>query len=378
MRLFVFAFIVAVAFWPGFIDPAMAPRWAVMGVGAPLLLLLKSEGMPHPMDGLGLFVLALMGMSVLWAPDTLTGIDEFIHFAILGAVFCLGASCDDLRPAWKGLAAGVSVAAVVGIAQAVGFTGIEQKVPFAGLYMNKNIFAEAGMVALVAMLCDGAWLWAVGPAVAIIIGNSRAVLGALIVTGCVALWHRSRNAAIALAVLVVVIAILQAGGGSTSGTVRLDFWQAAASNMAIFGHGLGSFSVDFPFADFAHNEIVQAFYELGVFAALPVGLAVYLLMEPAHETERLVLLCIICVGLLSFPFHMPLTGFAAALAAGNLACARNRARDQLDDGPIPHGAGFQGAGAQFDRSAGLMRFGFVRVSPGQASTRHRYPRSENS
>lgn len=305
---------------------ALAPRWAVLAVGIPLCLLLQErkdtniKRLPYWL----LLVLCAMAVPTLWAQDQFSSLDELIHFAILAGAFYLGAQERDLTPAWLGIAAGVNISAVLALWQMLGWADIEQAIPPAGLFMNKNMFAEAGMVSLVALLALGKryYLLLPGTLVATILPASRAVYGALLITLAV-MWSRKRPYLSATAFLLVLVAAVTSFifMRAESASLRLEYWAAAVSHLSWLGHGANSFSALVPSAWYAHSEPVQLAYEFGVLALPLFVLVIYALGGP-HGPERLVLFAVVAVGLLSFPLRMPLTGFAAALAAGHLVAGR--------------------------------------------------------
>lgn len=329
--MFVYALAIALAFWPGALDPASTGRWAVMAVGAPLLLMTYARTPPQPLEGVGAATIITMLATAAWSPDLLYAAGDAAHLLVLAMVFCLGAAAPDLRQAWAGLAAGVTVSAAIALAQLAGWRGIEQASGVAGLFMNKNLLAEAGLVALVAALASRTW-WAVpGGALALAIGQSRAAFGAAAFALGVAMLARHRRAGLLWIALCAFSAIALFAAEHPATVMRMDMWRQALGNLAWFGHGLGSYPAHFHYFEFPHSEPVHLAYELGLFALLPAGILAYVWMERTHDTEHLVLAAILAVGLFSFPLRMPLTGFAAALAAGHLAGWRARVR-RPDDG----------------------------------------------
>jgi hypothetical protein len=329
--LFSLALLAAVAWLPHVIDPAMAPRWAVLAVFAPIVLLLIADRIPAPLGGAGAAVLVMIAATLQWTPAYFDGVDELTHLLILATVFCIGAAAQDLRAAWAGLALGVTVSAALAIAQVAGYTGIEQVVVPAGLFMNKNLLAEAGLVALIPAVMSGAWLLAIGPAIAVLLGASKAVCLALVIVLIIALWQRSPRVARAGVGLLALTALgWLALGDYSSVTNRLPHWQTALSDPVLLGHGLGAFADVHPLSQYAHSEYLQLVYEFGLLAIAPAALLAYILNGADHEAERLVVLAILVVGLFAFPLRMPLTGFAFALAAGHLAAGRAGLRGQFD------------------------------------------------
>lgn len=323
--LFLLGFSVAAAYWPGTLEGAFAARWILMAVLACLLLLLCAEETPMPLGGLGALLLIGLGASTWWAPDPLAGAEQAQTVLILGVVFCLGSISRDLGPAWTGLAAGIAVSAALALGQQfLGWDLVSQTAAPGGLFVNRNILAEAGVVALIPMLIRRNWWLAVPCALAVVLGGSRGAFGALAVVG--ALWPTDNKATQAWGRLALGVAIIAGLAGllwTESGEVRIGFWAAALSDLTLGGHGFGSFVTAYPFAEYAHSEYVQAVYELGVFAIAPAALVIYLLRGHwLNDESGLILTAVLALAVLSFPFHMPVTGFAAALAAGRLAGAR--------------------------------------------------------
>lgn len=330
--LFLLGLVVALAFWPGLVGAGFAPRWSALAVGAPFCLLWAEGRDEHAPDGrqglLLLLVLVLLSgasASLLWTPDPLTGLNELAHLLILATVFYLGVAAEDLAPAWDGLALGVTGSAALAVAQVLGWEGLPQVAVPGGLFVNKNFLAEAGMVALVAMMASGRWWLVPGPVVAVALTTSRAVLGALVLTAALAFMRRVPQLSWLLLVLVSLATVLAFALPVPSAEQRIDFWVSALSDLRWLGHGLGSFQVAYPLIEFAHSEPVQLTYELGVLGVPVVALLIYAL-GGAHEVEWYVLASVALVGLLSFPLHLPVTGFAAALAAGHLVGGRLRVR----------------------------------------------------
>lgn len=336
-------FLVAIAFWPGTMDPASVLRWGVMAVGAPLLLFAHAREIPRALGGAGVALVVTMAASVIWSSDALNGIDQAVHVAIIGMVFCLGASATNLRRLWVGMAAGMTIAAVIAVAQMfdlhwLSVLGIDQMRAASGpggLSVNKNMLAEAGLMTLILSIGHGIWWGAASAALILAITTSKAALGSLAFVA--AIYYRDRfplMSTLGVGALAIAIAILFAQE-NYSVIQRLDMWSEAIADMTPWGKGLGSFAFEFPRIEHAHNEYLQLAYELGVLAALPIGILIYIIKEAPNAPERYALIAICGVGLFSFPFHMPLTAFMAALCAGHLARRGALVRDRERDRGIP-------------------------------------------
>jgi hypothetical protein len=102
-----------------------------------------------------------------------------------------------------------------------------------------------------------------------------------------------------------------------------------------FGHGIGSFYIDFPFFqeggfarrfDHAHNDLLELGYEFGVLALLPV---VLWLFAVAHYSPISAVLAVFAVeGCFGFPLFLPVTGALGAISAGHLCGTWERVRSR--------------------------------------------------
>lgn len=341
--MWLFAFLLSIAFWPGALDPASVLRWAVLAVGAALYIAYREPDLRAARILVPTLLIAMA--SVLWVPDRLFWVDDAIHLAILTVVFTIGATEEDLTPAWRGLAAGVGVSSLIAIMQALGHSPVEQTAAPAGLFMNKNFLAEAGLVALVpAIMLRRPWMIVCALPAAVLPLSRAVVISGLVVGGLMFGQRRPLSALTLLFLGAVGISLtwVLSGYNMLSGASiheRLAFWQAALSNMTQLGHGLGSYAADFPNVRYAHSELIQALYEFGIFAGLPIAALIFIFMERRCHVEHAMLAAISAIALFSFPFHMPLTGFAAALAAGHLAGAGHRLRLGADRGRVAAAAG---------------------------------------
>ncbi len=327
VSLMVLGFAVAAAFVPGFVDAGGAPRWAAMAIGVPCCLFM----LPHRSVSPWCFAwLPAAAITVAWAPDRLHALDELVHLAILAASFYLGACALSLGPLWRGVAAGLALNAAVALAQARGWNEIPQVGVPGGLFVNKNLLAEAGLV--VAVTASSALAAGVA-AFVVFVSGSKAVVGAAFVA--LAAWlmpRRPRIAWLIVAALAAAAALLFAYGAA-SAKARLDIWGLAWTYLSLpFGRGLGAFAIDFPAALHVHCEPLQLAYELGVLAIPFFAVLIYALgaRPDGTEPERVLLVAIAAVALFSFPLHSPLTAFAAAVAAGHLCAARHRVRVRSD------------------------------------------------
>lgn len=305
-----------------------APRWAAFAILLPLVLLLAGE----ELRGLGLaaLIVGAIGVTFLWAPDRLNATDSLVHWALFGCAIVLGATMLDLRPLWLGIECGVAIAAVVALAQWMGWEALPQVAPPAGTFLNKNVMAEAAMLAFItAMLSGRARVWCYLFLAVVFATYCRAAYGGIILVAAAVFYRKQFHFAAVLVISMLAVLALAHLEGSGSGTERLQFWQMAMQSSELFGNGVGSFASDHPAIGKVHNEMIQSLYEFGIFALPLWGALFYVLKDgPANATELewYVLAAIVGVSFLAFPFQLPLTVLAAGAAVGRLAERRGLLR----------------------------------------------------
>lgn len=297
-----------------------------MAVGVALCLLLTRDR-PVALNGWGMVILALIGLTLAWTPDIYAGVGMYIHVLILASVFVLGAILKDLTPIWIGYAAGMIPSAIIALEQR--FIELEyfdrvSGYP-SGLFVNANIMSEAAAVALIAMIAQRRWALAIAPLVCVWLAHSRGVYGGLAIA--LSFWLMASHPRLAGSILVSAFVAGASWLWYADGD-RFAYWSGAIQGLTFFGNGLESYVTAFPLQEHTHQEILQLVYELGVFAIPIIVLGLYAL-GGAHGIELSIFACILAIGFLSFPLHMPATGFAATLAAGYLVSGRVRVRHRL-------------------------------------------------
>lgn len=319
--LFATGLAVTLAFMPGWLDSGTAPRWALLAIAVPLILLcLRPREYLRPSVTLTLILLSLFvnALATRYYFGSYTGIDDLIHLAILLLTFYLGFQRLDLSPAWMGIAVGVNINAAIAIAQSLGWDGIVQTAAPGGLFVNRNVLAEAGAVGLVAALSLRKWWLVPGAFISAVIPFSKNVIAALVLAVLLRRDARVWRVAMVGAVLFLLLVAI----GHPSVDVRIAIWADAIRQLSFFGHGVGSFARDFPEAYYAHNDYLQIFYELGCLPAMVIMAGLIQALRSERGTEHWILFTISCIAVFSFPYEMPVTAFAAALAAGDLLSRR--------------------------------------------------------
>ena len=334
------AFLVATLFWPFVAAASTTPRWAMLSIAVPLLFHMKHlrNTLDYQCLPLGLFLL-WCGASLLWSPD---GLSTFWEFLVLGAIVTIGCDLDekDYRKVVLWFSIGVAISGLLAVPQTFGWTGIEQAEPPAGLFMNKNFLAEAGLLALVGSLACGFWplLPPLMAAVAL-----PASLGAYLVSLGVALawfWPRSKYLA---AVTLLAVGIM---GMETYQRLDMTAFENRAAvylnSLAMvadkpWGQGIGGYWAAYPFyhdavietpegvyamqrrLKTAHNDFLTIAAETGLPGLLLIGwFLVRVLRSEGKRGAKWVLWTFLGLGLFNFPLFNPATAFLAAVTCGHL------------------------------------------------------------
>lgn len=322
---------VSAAFWPGLLSAAVAPRWALLAALTPLVSRLDPRRLDPLVGGLFLTYLGWAALSLLWAPDRLTGAHELFQLIILGVVVLAVANTDRLAPVLLAATLGLAVSSALAIGQFFfGWSFVAQATaPPAGLFYNRDMLAEFAAPLLVwAIASKRLWL-AVIPLIPLVLCQSRVALVAAAV-GLLAAgsrWGFLILAGIACAAMAALGTLPFNPAKIVSASERWDVWSAALSDPSIFGHGLGSFTAAFPKMETAHSDVLQAFYELGAGAGIMAALGLVVLWRIEDAAERAILFALAVEVLVAHPFHLPATGFLAAALVGVAGRARTRVRD---------------------------------------------------
>lgn len=342
-------FAVAAAFWPGAMSASIVPRWAVIAVMAPAMLLAQGVDGRRGITPAGIVGVLLLGwatVSLAWTSNVYDGVGELLQWVFLAAVWCLGASMG-LRRVIVGFGLGIWVSSAFAIAQWADEAHLEWLWPRmdgnAGLFVNQNTFAEAGALALVAAIGWRVWWLIPGILPALIVTESRAAKAAVIAAGIAWLWSRSRWVAALLVVCGAgaIAALYVLGYKHGSNVERLAILQDIWNGANFWGYGVGSFSTTFPSLathidtftwriEHAHNDFLEIALELGAPGlVLAVGLVV--LAAFGASPARYVVIAIAVECALGFAGHLPATAFLGALCAGHACRSWRSVRELLDD-----------------------------------------------
>ena len=339
---------ITAAYWPGTSGAPTSLRWIIAAVICSGLAFLCHRARPVAWaDVLGALFVGWALSSFAWSETPLDTIGAGLILLVLVAAYMAGAAIEDMRPLWLGAAAGLLTSDATAIAQLAGWEGpLQNNVP-AGLFINRNYFAEASALVLVGCAAEGLrqeslrkfanWAAAAAALPGVALTGCRGALLAILVLA-VPLWRRSPLICLIALMLLgdVIVAITIGSVKLQSAHDRLDIWRAAWALVTPEGHGLGSFRESAPHIPTIHyvtrhayNEFLEAAFEVGwIGAGLLVAFLALLICTPNNKsghlgqnlnTSRFVLLALIVEACFDFPFHLPATALLGALCCGHLA-----------------------------------------------------------
>ena len=346
MGLLGFAF--AITFVPYLAEASNAPKWIIASVLVPWMLAGRRIEMTTA-HWLVLAFLAWCAISLFWAVSLFDGVNQLWKFIVLAGVFALG-SCVDIRPALKWFVFGIVINGVVAALQHEGILQSLSVAGHAGLLLQKNYLAEAGLVAAVIAFTLNRWLSGSLSLVVLAISASKAAWFAGGMMGAYWVWRRHR-------LLGAATALLVAAGSVGVLTLWIDqhgFWDrspgarvAMTANTAVaiadrpLGHGVGSFWSGYPLYHdrvietgpgayglvmrprTPHSDLLTIGFELGIPGLAFLFMLVWQLRR--HEYSA-VILSFILLGLFAFPLFVPSTALIVALVAGRICGDRQRIR----------------------------------------------------
>ncbi len=337
------AFAVAVAYWPGFYYPGEAARWIALSALVPVALALLPTPPRTALWWLGGAFLGYAALTLAWTVSPTSTGHALWKLALFAATVVAGASLTErgFRLTCLAFAAGVGISGALAIAQAMGWNpslggnSIVQVAPPAGLFVNRNGMAEAGLLAVVVVLRYRVWWLLPFCLVATFLPLFKAVIMAAFVTAAVMLI-RNRWVAAALAggALVVVAGKLLLSAGSQAVAGRASLWIDTVFALRWFGYGGGSFDAAYPmFADrsapffFAfnrlpgtpHSDALLMLVEYGAGALLLFAFVGLILWRGGRDHAGMPgVVAFLAVGLVDFPFQQAAPGFMACLCLGGL------------------------------------------------------------
>lgn len=341
---FLWGFLVSVAYWPGIQPAAWLPRWGIIMLG--LALFIPSlRTLDWRIAILGVSGVGWAAITLRWAPSVLTGVGDFIWLvALMGTMFVsANLRMKQVEHILVGFAYGIVLSALFAVAQLAGWEGLPQIGNPSGLFFNVDIYAETAAPILVWLVATGRLELALFALLPLIACQSRVSILATIL-GLGWWWWNGKHwrMGVVLGVLVLVagvMIILGAPDKLASAGSRYNGWHNGAILWNPWGFGIGFFHSIVPFAQLIHSDLIQMADELGagifLFVLIPLVMGWNAwnngtLWSPAWAAFA----CLLLESVISFPFHLPATGFLGAVLAGHLACRRGVVHRLYDYGGI--------------------------------------------
>lgn len=337
---------IPVSYTPWTVSSTMVGRWAVIGLGAAYLIVTLKRVTMSPAHWMGLLFLSWCALGFLWSASPWDTAGELLRLALLAVVFAAASMVKDLDRFSSILALGVLFSIPFAVAQWFGYKPVTDFGPsVSGLFGNRDMLAEMACATAILILVQRRWvLGFILLALAFSTGSREP--GVMLVAAALFLGRRRIILMTVLFVVPFVAFVLldahMIAQRMISVDLRLEMWQVAIANLRAAGFGLGMFPLVFPQYEFAHNEYVHYAFELGIGSVFLWGVMLYAIrpFDPSGDQmpERAALTSIAASCLVSFPLHMPATGFLFVALAGYLSGCRYRARGVQRAGGVLHGA----------------------------------------
>lgn len=334
----IFFFCLTVLIIPGLPSAAVVPRWALLSVAIPLIMLWRNVDAPRGV----LAVFVCLAVMAFVSPDPYEALRSLWIFAVLLAAYCVGRSTGDLRGVFVGVALGMWVNSAAVVAQYFGWVGVPQITSHAGLFLNRNAAVEACAMVLVYLVYKRMW-WLVPGLLPTLMAGARAPILAIGVATFISAFRYSRFWAmmgLLLSTLAVVVLSSYNVAAWSSIVERYNLWRDVVPSLTVFGHGLGSFEYLFPLYqdstnalqvrfDHPHNELLHIAFELGVFGVIGACMWIWDCLQREASAEWYALVVFLVEAMFQFPLYMPLTGVLFALCAGVVSRSRPRVRSMF-------------------------------------------------
>lgn len=331
----ILGFLLAVCFNPYSFAAATQPRWAFLAITLPLLLI---QAKPQPFTILHLIGALFLSWAIItltWTANVMDGLGLLIQLAIVASAFLYGTRVEHLSPLMKGLALGLGISSLIVVvpwAQEL-FRGDLVSVSHEGLLGNRNLLGEAAVLVAVGCVVYRAYWYLplLLPAIFITPLPRGALLGGLASLSAWA-WGKNKLLLIPLG-LVFCLGIggsLLLAGKDISTLERWHIWEAVWRGLTFWGHGLGSLYTLSPFLTHdwdavlvrtihAHNDILEIWFDVGVIGTLLYSLWIAAALGMADAGDRGIIIAFLVIGLVGFPWFMPVTAFLAAVVLGHVA-----------------------------------------------------------
>lgn len=323
---FLLGFVLINAYVPGIIGASIPTGWLFLLIAIPYFLI--KDIRITEVHILGFLFLIYCTISLAWTPNLNIAWLHFLKAIILGCIFCLGSSLTNLRWIMIGLAVGLLPSDIIGIIQHFYNNPIVFALPgmTSGLFVNQNIFCEISASILLCLIIYKLWWYIPFTFVGIFLIHSRGAILGLISGLFILLFRVHRTSFYILATIFITMASVYFIDRSTTSIFeRFDLWADTLKGLKIFGNGIGSFEILYPYyatlidtsvarPRFAHNDLLQLIFELGI------GVIFLLCMLYQNlnirTNEKVILYGIGIMAMFSYSLNISAIGFIWFLVAG--------------------------------------------------------------
>ena len=317
--LAVLAFCVGAAYWPGIYSGSSMPKWWVMAAGLAIIPwgFRKLDPVIAACAASGVL---MAGLSLLVTPHLYGGILQLVFMVLLCGVAVGAAALEDVGPVIAGLAWGASISVAASVLQFFGWY-IVPHTGNAGFYLNSEVMGELAAPLFIWAFWSRRFVLAGIMATSVAICNSRIAVF-VVVVGLIYGWGAPRRVKLAcVAALAIGAAASVAWLGEykhITGMTRIMYWGTAVLSMVPGSRGLAWWHAAHPFPteEFVHSDVLQAMVEIGLGAVFFLAIPVMVMQRSRGIAERAAYIGICVEALVSFPLHLPATGFLAAVLTG--------------------------------------------------------------
>lgn len=378
VQLAIVAFLASIAYWPGLMSSAVAPRWWLVMLAQPLLFSrVELRRLPKTMWVALAATIVAAWVSLFWTPEPVPSAFEAFQLSAFIIWIIIGTSIDSVELPMLMASIGGAISAGVAVAQAVGvspFTGSILE-PSAlrptGLFWNPEVLGESLAPLAVWAILGRRWAIAVALGVGVALSGSRIGIGAAAIALAWSSGWRWGATTVAIgAAAIVAIGVIDPGK-LDSAWKRLELWELAIAQSTWLGSGIGAWASSHHnlFEDFVHSDAFQLVMELGVFSIPLISFIALASIQAKRGPIGGAYVCLLIEAVVSFPLHLPFTQFIFGILTGymvryhaNPCCEKSWGRaDHYEIGTIR------------SFSAPVGGFGRSGLSPLSVGSSHRLP-----
>ena len=354
----VVAFCVATACWPGLYSWAAAPKWWAMAIGLSIFASFDIRKLDPVIAALAACGVLMAGLSLLESPHFYGGILDFVCLILLCGSTVGAAALEDVGPVIEAFCWGVSISVAASVLQVFGWYVVPH-IGYAGLYLNSEVMGEVAAILFIWTFWKRKWFLTAVMGLSLVLCMSR--IGFFVVAcGLLYGWRANpwvKRGLLASAVAVGFFAIWYVGAYKLhTAMMRFMLWGAAVLSLTPAGGGLAWWHAahPFPLEEYVHSDALQWMVEVGLGSVFFLAIPVMVMRRGTGElAERAMYLGVCVEAVVSFPIHLPMGGFLAAVLTGHLASRVVDVRVARSQRGMD---GFAGHGWSSETPAGLARW----------------------